>query len=265
MGAKGELELMFESVDRELNSGGLNASELSAGRTGAGVLVGGPGELLPPNPRVNFLLAHGAALDRWKVIPFYLGFVTAPLWDHRSGAQQTVIILGFIGSSFLWTYLLRPWVDGRIGVFRPRVVSERLRKEAARPDRRRRFALYALLLGVSLGAGLGFRFLFHFFGDYHASSWMEHATGVWTFMAVTDCVGRAADRSNLRARRMWNIGAGVVLAGALGFLGATQDSYAIVLVMLGVVSIALALLDLGLLLHFAATPMVAGAEEAVHG
>lgn len=246
---------MFESVDREFNSGGLNAGELSVGGAGSETLVAEPGVLLPPNPRVNFLLAHGAALDRWKVIPFYLGFVTAPLWDHRSGVLQAVIILGFIGSSSLWTRLLRSWVEERIGVFRPRVVSERMRKEVGRRDRLRRLALYAALVGIFFAA----TFLTHGDREYPSRGWMEHATGVWICMAVMDCVNRATDRTNLQTRRIWNITAAAVLACGLGFSGATVNSYA---VLLGVVNIALALLDLGVLLHFAATPISLREGEA---
>jgi hypothetical protein len=224
------------------------------------------GVLLPPNPRVDFLLAHGAAMDRWKTIPYQLGFVTAPLWDHRPGEQQAVIILAFIGSSFLWTYLARPWVEGHIGLFRPRAdifrkgaADSGLSKEAVRRQRWQKAMYYALLLGVFLGVA----FLTHApQRDFPTRGWMEHATGVWIVMTVIDCVNRATDRTNLRTRRIWNIAAAVVLACGFGFGGATVNSYAVLLVLLGVVNIALALLDLGLLLHFAVTPISLREGEA---
>ncbi len=240
---------MFQFIDHDLN----------AGDFAAGATVFEPGIRLPPNPRVNFLLVHGSALDRWKLIPYQLGFVTAPLWDHRSGLQQAVIILAFLGSTYLWTRLARPWVESRIGIFRPRAVRVRSSKELVRRQRLRKVALYAALTGVYFGVGL--LLCFNQDQDHNASGWMERATSVWSCMAIVDCVNRAADMTNLRSRRAWNIIAGIVLAGGFGFSGATANSYAMLLVLLGSVNIVLALLDLGLLLHFAATPLQAGSEE----
>lgn len=239
---------MFESVDRELNVG------VVGGR------ISTPERPLPPNARVNFLLAHGAAMNRWKAIPYYLGFVTAPLWDHRSGLEQAAIISGFIGSSFLWAYLARPWFEGRVGFFRPHTTRAGLGREEL-DKLPQKAAMWMALIAVCFG-------VVHLYGNgmrSHGTVWMERWMALWLFMTVNDCVDRAADMTNLRARRTWNIIAAFLFVGGWGFSGATPSSYPAVLVTLGVVNIALALLDLGLLLHFAATPLVAGSEEAVHG
>jgi len=204
--------------------------------------------LFPLNPRVDFILNHRNDLRDWAGIPIDVGFITAPLYDHCPGILQLVIVLAFVAGSFFWERAFRAWIESRIGVFRDAVVF---------PAKlfRLSFPREARVWGVLLLVTAAMIFLHRASPHYGPDGWIEHSVGVWFVGAIILCLRRVFDPTNLHERRRWNGVAGVVLVAAYYFLGASPFSYAALLVVLGSVYLALALLDVRLLLHFARTPL----------
>jgi len=202
--------------------------------------------LLPLNPRVDFILNHRNDLRDWSAIPLDVGFITAPLYDHRPGILQVVIVLAFVAGSFFWERAFRAWIESRIGVFRDGAAAKPFRLSLAREAR---------VWGVLLLVTAAMIFLHPNSPRYRPDGWIEHSVGVWFVGAIVLCVRRVFDPTNLRERRRWNGVAAVVLIAAYYFLGAASISYAALLMVLGFVYLTLALLDVGMLLHFARTPL----------
>jgi hypothetical protein len=205
--------------------------------------------LLPANPRVEFLVKHRADLDSWTLMPFFFALMVAPLYDHRPNDQQVLIGISVLAANWLWSRFSKRWVEGRVGVFRPRASSS-LQALNKRPRRLTGQAWAALVVVVAVST-----YLHH--GEhtfYRPDGWMERAAGTWLCMSIVACLSRFLDRSNLRQRRLWYGIAAAVLAFAFSFAG--THWYATVLVLLGATGTVLGLLDLGLLLYFARTPAV---------
>jgi hypothetical protein len=204
--------------------------------------------LFPLNPRVDFILNHRNDLRDWAGIPIDVGFITAPLYDHRSGIQQTVIILALLAGTWLWERAFRAWIENRIGVFRECAIFP------FKPFRLS-FLREARIWGVMLLITAATIFLHRNSRYYSPNGWIERSVGIWLFCAVILCLRRVFDAANLLERRRWNGVAAVVLIVAYNFIGASPHSHAALLMVLGGVCLALALLDVRLLLHFARTPL----------
>lgn len=204
--------------------------------------------LFPLNPRVDFILNHRHDLRDWSGIPFDIGFITAPLYDHRPGIQQLVIVLAFVAASWFWERAFRAWIESRVGVFRGGAVL------TAKPFKLS-FAREASLRGVLALITAGGILLHRNSPYYEPDGWMERSVGVWFGGAIILCLRRLFDGTNLRERRRWNGGAAVVLIAAYNFIGASPNSYAALPMLLGFVHLVLALRDVRLLLHFARTPL----------
>jgi hypothetical protein len=204
--------------------------------------------LVPINPRVDFILNHRNDLRDWSAIPFDIGFITAPLYDHRPGILQLAIVLAFVAGSFFWERAFRAWIESRIGVFRDGVLFP------AKPFKLS-FAREASIWGV-LALMTAVMILLHRNSThYEPDGWMERSVGAWICGAIVLCLRRLFDGTNLRERRRWNGVGAIILIAAYNFIGASPNSYAVLFVVVGSVYLVLALLDVGMLLHFARTPL----------
>ncbi len=153
-----------------------------------------------------------------------------------------------MAASWFWERAFRAWIEGRIGVFRDGVVFP------AKPFKLS-FAREARIWGVLALITVVIILLHRNSTHYEPDGWMERSVGGWLCGAIILCLRRLFDNTNLRERRLWNGVAAVVLIAAYTFTGASPNSYAALLVLLASVGLALALLDVGLLLHFARTPL----------
>ena len=209
--------------------------------------------LAQSNPRAEFLSAHRVDLDLWSVIPFNLGIATAPLYDHLPNWEITWIIGTIFLTNWLWMRISRPLIEDRIGVLR---LSPFAHHSFGKQRRRLTWRVCMALLGcVAVVAFLNRGR--HF---YHGHGWIENTSGIWLCMLLVYCLVRALDHSNYHPRRLWYGIASVVLGIAFYFDATWPGSFAFNLVLVGATSIALGLLDLGLLFHFAATPVTQDGE-----
>ncbi len=209
---------------------------------------------VPPDERVAFLLNQRADLRDWAAIPLYAGFATAPLYDHLPGIQQAGIIIALIAGTALWQRFFRRWIERRVGVFRERPALPKRPKHA--------FLREAKIWGAVLVLTALIIYVRRDAPHYPPHGWMERTVGIWLVGAVIVCLRRFAEKTNLPQRRLWNGVAAAVLMFGWSFEATSPVSYAALLVLLGSVYLALALLDLILLLNLAATARSRDGQEA---
>jgi hypothetical protein len=200
---------------------------------------------MPANKRADFYFRKDTDQSYWGAIPVFIGFVTAPLYDHRSALTQTIIILSILAVCWPWIHYVQRWIDSRIGFVPARTSSSGLTSEPLR----HRFIHDALLwLAIFVFAG-ALAFLGRHASVYKPSGWIEQTCGIWLVGALFICLRRATAPTNPRQRRLWNVVAFCILGIGWGFENSTPYSHAALLVLLGSVHIALALLDLRLILQ----------------
>lgn len=210
--------------------------------------------VLAPNRRVAFLINQSADMQNWRCVPLYIGMILAPLYDHSPLPQQIASIGSVLVATWLWMRLLRRWIENRVDLSQLRAARI---ANPSMPGRRREAAIWAEWILVVVAIVI----LRRNSPQYHPHGWLEQSTGVWLCLAIVLCLSRAFDATNLRQRRVWNGVSAVALMISYGFLGTSPQSYAELLVVLGIVYLVLALLDTGMLLHLAVTPISEGSRS----
>jgi hypothetical protein len=211
------------------------------------------GPLPPQNPRVEFLIKHRIDLELWSVIPINLGAVTAPLYDHLPAQPLTAIIVAILALNWFWIRWSKPRIEERVGVFRANWCANRNFNKRPWSLAVRVWATYLIVAAIIVVLNHGRHF-------YRGNGWIERTSGTWLCMSILYCLYRAFDRTNYRPRRLWYGIAALVLAVSFKFLALSPGSFALILILIGTSGIVLGLLDLGLLFHFASTPVADGGE-----
>ena len=209
-----------------------------------------PDPLPPQNPRAEFMIKHRLDLDLWSVIPFNLGVATAPLYDHLPTQQLTAIIIAILAVNWLLVRWSKPYIEGRIGVFRANACANRNFHKHA-------WSLTWRVWATFLAVGAIIVFLNRDRHSYRGNGWIESASGTWLCFSMVYCLYLALDRTNYRPRRLWYGIAALVLALGYYFFATSPGSFAVTLVLIGTTPIILGLLDLGLLFRFASTSVPA--------
>jgi hypothetical protein len=209
--------------------------------------------LPPQNPRVEFLIKHRIDLELWSVIPLNLGAVTAPLYDHLPAHPLTAIIVAILALNWLWIRWSKPRIEERVGVFRANWCTNRNLNKRPWSLTVRVWATFLTVVAIIVSLNRGRHF-------YRGNGWIENTSGTCLCLLIVYCLYRFLDRTNYRPRRLWYGIAALVLTVDFRFMATSPGSFAVTLVLIGTIAIILGLLDLGLLFHFASTPVADGGE-----
>jgi hypothetical protein len=211
--------------------------------------------MFAPNPRVGFLLNQRHDLRNWSWIPFHIGIMMAPLYDHRSAWVQVAVLFAVLVAGGLWERWFQTWIEARIRVFRDPQVFPRTSPGESLGSL---FAISGALLLLTAAV----TFLRRGAAYYPPDGFVEHSAAVWCVGAIILCVRRVLNPANLRERRLWNAIAAAVLVLSLSLVGSWPRSYSDLLVAVGSVNLALAILDIRLLLYLG--PQRGGDREEAH-
>jgi len=219
---------------------------------------------LPPNPRAKFLLYHYSDLRDWRFFPIAIGICFAPLYDHRPWMQQAASLSVILAINWLWVRLGGVWIETRVGVTRSLRFSQmksgiELKNSLDILKYKSTFKWQSLIIFAVMAAIVGV--FSHHAAPFKPNGWIERYVSIWICMTALICINRSLDDTNLGIRRISNSIAVLLLTLGYLFIGTSPQSYAVLLVIYGATSFILGAIDLGLLLHLAATPIVRGSEE----